>query len=285
LVKVPGNGVKDLDYLLLADILPTAWTALDFSDFQAGDSVAVFGAGPVGLLCAHLAFLRGASKVFSIDYVQDRLDKAASIGAIPINFANRLKGSASEQILTLEPQGVMRSCDCCGYECLNPKLEIQSNYIMEEAAKVTSHGGGIGIVGAYVNVPPSAGAPNAGKITSDIVMPLGTIFSKQLRLRTGSVEPYSLIPSIMNLLETGRINSRFIYTNEVGIEDAPLAYRRFSEKKEIKVAFRFPWEWEPKSHLAADGVQHAGIDRELNGGWHNPLTSHHKNGPAAQSEE
>jgi threonine dehydrogenase-like Zn-dependent dehydrogenase len=274
-----------MDYLLLADILPTAWTALDFSNFQAGDSVAVFGAGPVGLLCAHLAFVRGASKVFSIDYVQDRLDKAASIGAIPINFTDRRKGSASEQILALDPQGVMRSCDCCGYECVNQKLEIQSNYIMEEAVKITSSGGGIGVVGAYVTMPPTAGAPNAGKITSDIVMPLGTIFLKQLRLRAGSVEPYSLIPMIMNLVETGRINSRFIYTNEVGIEDAPLAYRRFSEKKEIKIAFRFPWEWEPKPHNLPNGVQHADDAGDMNNGWHSSLTSHQKNRLATQPEQ
>lgn len=285
MVKIPSNGTKDLDYLLLSDILPTAWTALNFSNFQPGDSVAVFGAGPVGLLCAYLALLRGASKVYSIDYVKDRLDKAASVGAIPINFADSQKGSASEQILALDPEGVMRSCDCCGYECINPKLEIQSNYIMQEAAKITSNGGGIGIIGAYVTLPPSAGAPNAGKLSGDIVMPLGTILLKNLQLRAGSVEPYSVIPLLLNLIETGRVNPRFIYTNEVGIEDAPSAYRRFSEKKEIKVVFRFPWQWEPRFPTISNGIDHNTVDWNTNNGWHNPIASHHKNGSTNPPEQ
>jgi threonine dehydrogenase-like Zn-dependent dehydrogenase len=282
LVKIPNNGIRDLDYLLLADILPTAWTALDFSKFQAGDSVAVFGAGPVGLLCAHLALVRGASKVYSIDHVQDRLDKAASIGAIPINFTDRHKGSASEQILALEPGGVMRSCDCCGYECVNPKLKFQPNYIIQEAAKITSTWGGIGIIGVYTSIPPSAGAPNAGKISGDIVMPLGTIFGKRLSIGTGAMEPYHLIPLLMNMIEEGRINTRFIYTNEVSIEDAPLVYRRFSEKKEIKVAFRFPWEWEPKLHNKADGIQNGLLVGDVNGGWNDEIALRQTDGSLTQ---
>lgn len=251
---------------------------MDFSNFQAGDSMVVFGAGPVGLLCAHLALVRGAAKVYSVDYVQDRLDKAASIGALPINFTDRHKGSASEQILALEPGGVMRSCDCCGYECVNPKLEVQPNYIIQEAAKITSNRGGIGIIGAYTSLPPAAGAPNAGKISGDILMPFGTIFGKSLSIGTGSVEPYHLIPLIKNLIEEGRINTRFIYTNEVSIEDAPMVYRRFSEKKEIKVAFRFPWEWEPKLRNKSDGVQSGLLDGDVNGDWKDEIASRQTNG-------
>lgn len=285
MVKIPSNGIRDLDYLLLSDILPTAWTALDFSNFQAGDSVAVFGAGPVGLLCAHLALVRGASKVYSIDYVRDRLDKAASIGAIPINFTDPHKGSASEQILALEPGGVTRACDCCGYECVNAKLEMQSNYILQEAAKITSTRGGIGVTGSYTSLPPAAGAPNAGKITADIVMPFGTIFAKSLSIKTGSMEPYSLIPIIKNLIEEGRVNTRFIYTNEVSIEDAPLVYRRFSEKKEIKVAFRFPWEFEPKLRNKSEGIKNGVLDGDMENGSTSTIASHEKNGSVIQQEK
>ncbi|PVH98941.1 alcohol dehydrogenase GroES-like domain-containing protein [Periconia macrospinosa] len=250
LVKIPKNSIHDLDYLLLTDILPTAWTALNVSGFQPGESVAVFGAGPVGLLCAHLALVRGALRVYSIDHVQDRLDKAASIGAIPINFADKRKGTASQQILAQEPGGVMRSCDCVGYECVNPDLKIQSNYIIQEATIITSTGGGIGVVGVYNTMPSSIGSPNAGKVTGDIVVPVGTIMFKELSLRAGIAKVYELIPIIKELVEAGRVNPRFIYTNEVGIEDAPLAYKRFSEQKEIKIAFRFPWQWEPQPYVS-----------------------------------
>ncbi|KAK5685780.1 hypothetical protein LTR17_026935 [Elasticomyces elasticus] len=74
--------------LLLSDIFATGWQSLDFAGFRPGDSVAVFGAGLVGLLAALAARIRGASRVFSIDRVGDRLNRAASIGAIPIDFSH-----------------------------------------------------------------------------------------------------------------------------------------------------------------------------------------------------
>src|SRR6202012_1078623 len=100
---------------------------LDFAGFQPGDSVAVFGAGPVGLLCAYSALLRGASKVFSVDHVPARLEKAKSLGAIPIDFS---KGSAADQILAIDANGVTRSCDCIGYESLDEHLKQDQGIVI-----------------------------------------------------------------------------------------------------------------------------------------------------------
>jgi len=86
LILIPHYPFREYDYLFSSDIWATAWACLDWSGFQAGESVAVFGAGPVGLLCAYSAILRGASKVYLVDHNQSRLDKGATIGAIPINF-------------------------------------------------------------------------------------------------------------------------------------------------------------------------------------------------------
>ncbi|KZL80618.1 alcohol dehydrogenase -like domain-containing protein, partial [Colletotrichum incanum] len=82
-----ANSTIEHDYLTVSDIFATGWAGIDYSGFQPGDSVAVFGAGPVGLLSAYSAILRGASKVYVVDHVEERLELAASIGAIPINFA------------------------------------------------------------------------------------------------------------------------------------------------------------------------------------------------------
>lgn len=118
---------------MLADIWPTAWWALKCAGQVSGDTVVVFGAGrslhsqrdnicmliysgPVGLLYAYSAFLRGATRVYSVDHVPARLAKPKSIDAIPTDF------SASDpvaQILKLEPNGVDRSCDCVGFECVD----------------------------------------------------------------------------------------------------------------------------------------------------------------------
>lgn len=245
LVHISNNLADDLQYLFLSDVFATGWAALDFSGFQSGDSVAVFGAGPVGLLCAYSAILRGASKVFVVDYVKSRLEKAASIGAIPIDFTEDGKGAAA-LILEKDAEGVVRSCDCYGYECVNADLKLQPDYIMQEAIKVTAVGGGIGVVGLYADVPPSEGAPRAGEISGKIVMDLPTMFNKSLSLKIGPAPILELNQRLLQLVQNGRAKPSFIVSSEVGIDDAPLAYRKFDQKLEAKVVIRFPWEWESK---------------------------------------
>ncbi|RYP20774.1 hypothetical protein DL765_002607 [Monosporascus sp. GIB2] len=242
LVRIPNNPANDLDYLFLSDVFATGWQCLDFSGFQAGDKVAVFGAGAVGLLCAHSALLRGASKVYVIDHVKSRLDKAASIGATPIDFAALGKGGAAAQVLELEPGGVQRACDCVGYECVNANLEPEPSYVISEAVKMASAGGGIGIVGVYVNLPASQGTPNADTIPANISFPISTFFIKNLSMRGGAADILGLIPTLLQLVRSGRAKPGFVVTSEVGIEQAPRAYRRFDQKLENKVVFRFPWE-------------------------------------------
>ncbi|RYO85043.1 hypothetical protein DL766_007925 [Monosporascus sp. MC13-8B] len=240
--RIPNNPANDLDYLFLSDVFATGWQCLDFSGFQAGDKVAVFGAGAVGLLCAHSALLRGASKVYVIDHVKSRLDKAASIGATPIDFAAYGKGGAAAQVLELEPEGVQRACDCVGYQCVNANLELEPSYVISEAVKMSSAGGGIGVVGVYLKLPASQGTPNADAIPANISFPISTFFSKNLSMRSGVADIPGLIPTLLQLVRSGKAKPGFVVTSEVGIEQAPRAYRRFDQKLENKVVFRFPWE-------------------------------------------
>lgn len=89
-MPVPINGSANAltvhHYLFMSDILATGWAAFDYADMQYGDTVAIFGAGPVGQMAVLSAGVRGASKIYIIDQVQERLDLAASHGAIQINF-------------------------------------------------------------------------------------------------------------------------------------------------------------------------------------------------------
>lgn len=252
LIAIPDNFSSDLDWLFLSDIFPTAWTGLDFARFQAGDTVAVFGAGPVGLMCAYVALLRGASRVYSIDHVRDRLDKAASIGAIPIDFTSPA-GTASEQILRREPTGgVERTVDCIGQECVNHHLKPQQNYVIEEAIKVTKFNGGIGLIGVYASLPSSAGAPLADTMDKQLSISLPDLWLKNLSVGAGTVAPplYNVLPRAWDLVKSGRAKLDWVVTSQIGIEDAPKAYRRFDKKEEIKVVIRFPWV--NKERLAAE---------------------------------
>ena len=91
----PGDEFED-DFVLLADIFPTSWHSTELAQVRSGDSVAVFGAGPVGLLAAYASILKGAAEVYIVDRAPERLKKAESIGAIPIDFS---QGDPVQQIM------------------------------------------------------------------------------------------------------------------------------------------------------------------------------------------
>ncbi|KAM0200596.1 hypothetical protein ACHAPA_010738 [Fusarium lateritium] len=232
------NQARDLDYLFLSDIFPTGWASLDFAQFEPGDSVAVFGAGPVGLLAAHSAIIRGASKVYIIDYVQSRLDLAESIGAVPINF---VKTDPVEEILRLEPSGgVLRSVDCVGAEAFNRDLDIEQDIIMRQMIAITRIGGGIGQVGVTSAFPDSPGTPRGSIISPNITFPLATFHDKRLSFKSGGVDHKSYAPMLSDLIATGKARPSFIVDQEIGIEDAPEYYERFERREDIKIVIRFP---------------------------------------------
>jgi threonine dehydrogenase-like Zn-dependent dehydrogenase len=99
------------------------------------------------LLCAYSAILRGAIRVYSVDQVPERLAKAKSIGAIPINFRD---SDPVAQIMKLEPNGVKRACDCIGFEAVDGTGKNVENLIIAQALNVTRPLGGIGFIGVYV---------------------------------------------------------------------------------------------------------------------------------------
>lgn len=86
-LKLPPGNEHETDFVLLADIFPTDYHGCELAGVRPGESVVVYGGGPVGLMAAHSALLRGAKKVFVVDRVSERLEKAREIGAIPVNFA------------------------------------------------------------------------------------------------------------------------------------------------------------------------------------------------------
>src|SRR5581483_11477239 len=106
---------KEDDYVMLSDIFPTAWHATRLAGLKPGESIAIYGAGPVGLLAAHSAMIQGASQVFVVDAHDDRLHLAEKFGAVPVDLR---KGEAAKQILdATHGRGTDRGCECVGYQC------------------------------------------------------------------------------------------------------------------------------------------------------------------------
>lgn len=232
------NRTIEQDYLTVSDIFGTAWTGLNFAGFEAGDTVAVFGAGPVGLLAAYSAMIRGASNIYIIDHVTQRLDRAASMGFIPINFT---AADPVEQILAFEPDGVMRSLDCVGMEPVNANLELQEDIVVGNMIAVTHQNGGMGQIGAWGVQSSSDGAPLGDSLSSNITFPIADFFSKALRYQSGAVDPKLVANELVELIATGKASpGQFIATADISIEEAPEYYMRFNRSEEIKVYIHFP---------------------------------------------
>ena len=152
---------------------------MSLSNFIPGESIAVFGAGPVGLMAAYSAFLRGASRVYVVDRVPERLTAVKKIpGATPIDFS---AGDAVKMIIK-ENGGKMvdRSVDAVGYQAVGSgKGEGEvPNIVMEQCIKVTRPTGGIGVPGLYV--PSDPGAPDEKSAKGMMMMSFGKLFEKVL---------------------------------------------------------------------------------------------------------
>ena len=212
----------------------------------------MFGAGPVGLLCAYSATIRGASKVYSIDYVQSRLDKAASIGAIPINLTH---GDPVVQITAREPAGVRRSCDRVGFDSLNDKLERQPGIVLDNCIRVTEATGGIGLIGEF---PPPAEGPTAGAPLSTgkeglFPVSIGLLWVKGLSLNGGIAEIHRLQPLLRDLIESGKARPSFIIDEILySLDVVPHAYKRFERREIGKPVIRL-------SRLDGDQIDNDGV--------------------------
>ena len=225
------------DYVMMSDIFATGWTALDFSGMEPGDTVAIFGAGPVGLMAAYSAALRGASRIYSVDYVPERLKLAKSIGAIPINFQD---ADPVHQIMALEPNGVSRSVDCVGFEQLNRNLTVQSDVIIRNMLAITSDNGGMGTVGVYTHEHGNtASQPRASTIHTHFNLSLADFWGKGLHWGAGISRPLDLAPNLLHLVASGKARPGFIVSDVIDIEDAPDAYARFNTRNATKVVINF----------------------------------------------
>ena len=190
--------------------------------------MAVFGAGPVGLLCAYSALLRGATKVYSVDYVPARLKKAASIGAVPIDFTKR---DPVTQTMTHESRGVRCSCDCVGLDCLNDQLELQENVVFNNCIRVAKAAKGIGLIGIYVPLGPSPGMPLASPHQGMLSVQVGQLWTKGLSLKSGTAEIHRLQPPLRDLIESGKAKPSFVVDEILhSVDEVPHAYQRFEKR-------------------------------------------------------
>ncbi|MGI4895118.1 MAG: zinc-binding dehydrogenase [Janthinobacterium lividum] len=145
LLDLPAGTEHENDFTMLSDIFPTGWHGVELSGMVPGGDVAVFGAGPVGLMAAHSALLKGASRVFVVDRAADRLKLAEQIGATPIDFST---GDPVEQIMdTTKGRGTDRGVEAVGYQAHGSAGQEHPELVLDNLVKVVRATGGIGVVG------------------------------------------------------------------------------------------------------------------------------------------
>ena len=225
--KVPDT-LSDEKVLFLSDILPTAWQAVKNAEIKQGSSVAIYGAGPVGLLSAACARLEGAEQIFMIDDSDYRLAFARDrYGVIPINFDKNDDPAAWIIENTPGHRGVDAVIDAVGFEAKGSttetvlstlKIEGSSGKVLRQAIAAVRRGGIVSVPGVY-----------AGFIHAFMFV---DAFDKGLTFKMGQTHVHSFLPDLLPLIESGHLKPEEIVTHHMPLEEAARGYEIFDKHAE-----------------------------------------------------
>ena len=236
-IKVP-ESLQDEQVLFLSDIFPTGYMAAENCDIQPGDTVAVWGCGPVGQFAIKSAWLLGAERVIAIDRFPERLAMAASQGPAEVLDYNEVDVPEALRAMT-GGQGPDSCIDAVGLEAHGTTLDAWYDRVktslymatdrphaLRQAIASCRKGGTVSIPGVY-----------GGWLDK---FPLGAAFAKGLTLKMGQTHMHRYLPLLLGRIERGEIDPSFIITHRVGLDDAPEMYRTFRNKQDdcIKVVMR-----------------------------------------------
>ncbi|HET7490115.1 MAG TPA: glutathione-independent formaldehyde dehydrogenase [Acidimicrobiales bacterium] len=219
---------KENDYVMLADIFPTGYHATELAGVMPGDSVVIYGAGPVGLMAALSATIKGASKVMVVDRHPDRLRLAEEIGAIavddskvdPVEFVK-------DQTMGL---GADRGCECVGYQAHDHEGNERPNMTLNSLVQSVRFTGGIGSVGVYV--PQDPGGPDDLAKQGEVALAYGMHWFKGQTLASGQCPVKKYNRRLRDLIAAGKAKPSWIVSHELPLDQAPDAYEHFDARDE-----------------------------------------------------
>jgi threonine dehydrogenase-like Zn-dependent dehydrogenase len=232
------NGFSDEQVLFLGDIFPTGWQAVVQCDIQPTDTVAIWGAGPVGQFCVRSAVLLGARQVVAIDRVPERLAMAQAGGAVTIDIE---KESVLERLSELTGgKGPEKCIDAVGLEAHATgsldaiydrvkqavMLENDRPHVLREMMYVCRPAGTLSVPGVY-----------SGLVDK---IPFGAFMQKGLTMRTGQTHVNRWTTELLGLIEQGKIDPSFVVTHRASLDEVPAMFETFRDKKDgcIKVVVK-----------------------------------------------
>ena len=222
------DGVEDEKVLFLSDILPTGWMAAENAQIEPGDIVEVWGCGPVGLFAAQSAFLMGAERVIAIDHFPHRLELARQFGAETINFEQTDTYDALMQMTGgIGPDAVIDSVglEAHGLFVDNAIDQIKAStflgtdriHAIRQAIIACRKGGRVSMPAVY-----------GGFVDK---FPLGAFMQKGLTLKTGQTHVQHYLPGLLDAIMEGKIDTTFLISHRLPLEQAPEGYRMFHDKQ------------------------------------------------------
>jgi threonine dehydrogenase-like Zn-dependent dehydrogenase len=237
------DGIEDEKVLFLSDILPTGWMAADNCEIKPEETIAVWGCGPVGLFAIQSAFALGAHRVIAVDHYPHRLDLAKSMGAEVINFEEvEVREALVEMTGGIGPDACI---DAVGMESHGftadsvmdkmkaaVKLVTDQTHGLRQVIIACRKGGRISIPGVY------------GGVTDKF--PIGALMEKGLSIKSGQTHVQKYMPDLLRLIMEGKLNTTFLISHRLGLEQAPQGYKMFKEQQNDVT----------KVVLKPDGVRH-----------------------------
>lgn len=236
-IKVP-DGLTDEQALFLSDIFPTGYMAAEFCNIQPGETVAIWGCGPVGQMAIRSAYMLGAARVIAVDSVAERLALAAASGALTLNY---LETDIYDEIMQLTGgRGADACIDAVGTEA-DPAASWDSRidrikvatfmgtdrpHVLRQAIHCCRNFGTVSIVGVY------------GGFLDKI--PMGSAINRGLTLRMAQTPVQRYLPMLMDRVLKGEIDPSFVITHRATLEEGPGLYETFKNKDDgcIKVVIK-----------------------------------------------
>jgi threonine dehydrogenase-like Zn-dependent dehydrogenase len=231
-VKIP-EGMPDEKVLFLSDIFPTGYMAAENCDIEGGDTVAVWGCGPVGQFAIKSAFLLGAERVIGIDRIPERLEMArTNSGADTINYDE--VDSVLEVLKEMTGgRGPDRCIDAVGMEANGHSHGLQYSYdrikqalmlendrpiALREAMLACRNGGTLSVPGVY-----------SGFVDK---IPFGAVMNRSITIKTGQTHVHRYLQPLLERVQKGDIDPSFVISHTLPLEEAPRAYEMFRDKKD-----------------------------------------------------
>lgn len=220
------EGLKDEQVLFLTDIFPTGWSSIEWGELRGGETVAIFGSGPVGLMAQKSAWIQGAARVIAIDPLDYRLERARRVNKVETLNPHEVDVVEAIREMT-EGRGADLCVDAVGMEAergildkakaaLN--LEKGSVSVLETCLRAVRRGGIVSVVGVY-------GTPFDN-------YPLGRIFDKGLTLRYGQSQVHKNIDHLLNLVVEGKVVLDDIVSHVLPLAEISRGYDIFKTKKD-----------------------------------------------------